>query len=97
MRKSPDIRCDADAEREWKDQELALFARRAHRRFGRGFVLSAHDELQPIYITWIVGAPHTLVEAVFDYDPEHEAVVVCEDEGGEDAIVINCVRIQNRH
>jgi hypothetical protein len=83
--------------RELRDQELALFARRAHRRLGRGFVLSDNDELQPVYITWIIGAPPPLVDAVFDYDPEREAVVVSEDETDEGNIIINCVKIQSRH
>ena len=85
------------AEREWRDQELALFARRAHRRLGRGFVLSACTESQPVYVTSIVGAPHPLVEAIFEYDPECEAIVVTEDEGDDDAIIVNRVRIQSRH
>jgi hypothetical protein len=83
--------------RELHDQELALFARRAHRRLGRGFVLSDSDELQPVYITWIVGAPPPLIDAVFDYDPECEAVVVSEDEKDEGSLIINCVKIQSRH
>jgi hypothetical protein len=89
---------DSDDEaREWQDQELALFARRAHRRLGRGFVLADETELQPIYVTWMVGAPYTLIEAVLDYDPEREAVVVFEDEDEDDAIIVSCVRIQSRH
>lgn len=81
--------------REMHDQELALFARRAHRQLGRGFVLSDSDELRPVYITWIIGAPQPLIDAVFDYDPEREAVVVSEDQ--EDSIVISCVKIQTSH
>lgn len=81
--------------REMHDQELALFARRAHRQLGRGFVLSDSDELRPVYITWIIGAPQPLIDAVFDYDPEREAVVVSEDQ--EDSIVISCVKIQTCH
>lgn len=83
--------------RELHNQELALFARRAHRQLGRGFVLSDADELQPVYITWIAGAPPPLIDAVFEYDPEREAVVVSEDEHDEGNIVIDCVRIQSRH
>ena len=83
--------------RELHYQELALFARRAHRRLGRGFVLSDDEDLRPVYVTWMVGAPEPLVDAVFDYDPEHEAVVVSEDDNEDGNIVINCVRIQSRH
>ena len=83
------------AVREMHDQELALFARRAHRQLGRGFVLSDSDELRPVYITWIIGAPQPLIDAVFDYDPEREAVVVSEDQ--DDSIVISCVKIQTCH
>jgi hypothetical protein len=60
--------------REMHNQELALFARRAHRRLGRGFVLTGPDDPQPVYVTWIAGAPPPLIDAVFDYDPEHQAV-----------------------
>ena len=84
-----------DAAREWRDQDLARFARRAHRRLGRGFVLSCCNESQPIYVTWIVGAPHPVMEAVFEYDPEREAVVVTEDD--DDVIIMNRVTIQSRH
>jgi hypothetical protein len=91
-------RCDwDDAAREWRDQELALFARRAPRRLGRGCVLSDCTESQPVYVTSIAGAPHPLVDAVFEYDPEREAVVVTEDKGDDDAIIVNRVRIQSRH
>ncbi len=83
--------------RELHDQELALFARRAHRHLGRGFVLSDDEDPRPVYVTWMVGAPEPLIDAVFDYDPEHEAVVVSEDENDEGNIIINCVRIESRH
>lgn len=83
--------------RELHDQELALFARRAHRQLGRGFVLIDGDELQPVYVTWIVGAPQPLIDAVFEYDPEREAIVVSDDSVEEDDIVISCVKIQSRH
>jgi hypothetical protein len=79
------------------NQELALFARRAHRRLGRGFVLTGPDDPQPVYITWIVGAPPPLLDAVFDYDPEHEAVVVSADDTNEDSVFIDYVRIQSHH
>ena len=85
------------AVRELHDQELALFGRRAHRHLGRGFVLSDHEDARPVYITWMVGAPEPLIDVVFDYDPEREAVVVSEDEHDEGNIIITCVRIQRRH
>lgn len=83
--------------REFHHQELALFAKRAHRHFGRGFVLSDSNEMQPVYITWMIGAPLPLIDAVCDYDPEREAVVVSEDQTDESNIIINCVKIQSRH
>ena len=83
--------------RDLHNQELALFARRAHRRLGRGFVLAAADEPRPVYITWMVGAPSPLIDAVLDYDPEREAVVVSEDDEDEGSIVIDCVKIQRHH
>ena len=87
----------ADVRREWRQQELALFALRAHRQFGRGFVLSDTAELQPVYITWIVGAPPPLIEAVLGYDPRHEAVSVSKDESCDDTMIVNCVKIQYYH
>jgi hypothetical protein len=80
---------------EWRDQELALFARRAHRQLGRGFVLADADDSQPVYVTQIAGAPPELIEAVLDYDPEHEALVVWDDE--PDSVLLSCVRIAPRH
>ena len=85
------------AVQQFRDQELAMFARRAHRQLGRGFVLSDHTEPQPVYVTWIIGAPQPLIDAVFDYDPECEAVVVSEDGADDEGIVISCVKIQSRH
>lgn len=79
------------------EQELALFGRRAHRQLGRGFVLADSDEGQPVYITWIIGAPPPLIEAVFAYDPERETVVVSQDGADEGNIMINYVRIEHRH
>lgn len=87
----------ADVAREWRKEELALFALRAHRHFGRGFVLSDNAEVQPVYITWIIGAPPPLIEAVLGYDPKHEAVVVAKDDSCEDTMVISCVKIQSCH
>lgn len=55
--------------------KLARFARRAHARLGRGFVLVGSDNPKPIYVTHILGAPPLLLAAVFDYDPEHEALL----------------------
>jgi hypothetical protein len=86
----------ADVFGEWRKQELALFALRAHRQLGRGFVLS-DDADQPVYITWIIGAPQPLIDAVLAYDPRHEAVVVSRDESCDDTMIINCVRIQRCH
>lgn len=85
------------AMRDLHNQELARFARRAHRQLGRGFVLSGTDEPQPVYITWTMGAPAPLIDAVFEYDPEREAVVVSEDEQREGDIVIDCVKIESHH
>ena len=87
----------ADMLREWRKQELALFALRAHRQFGRGFVLSDRCEVQPVYITWIMGAPQPLIEAVLGYDPKQEAVVVSRDESCDDTMIINRVKIQQYH
>lgn len=83
--------------REWREQELALFARRAHRQLGRGFVLCDGDDEPPIYVTRIMGAPQELIDAVLEYDPEREALVVREHEPDGDAIVVSCVRIESRH
>jgi hypothetical protein len=82
---------------EWRDQELALFARRAHRRLGRGFVLFERHDVQPVYVTWMVGAPEPLLRAVSDYDPENEALVVVSDDDGDDSVTITLVKIERRH
>lgn len=82
----------------WRDQELALFARRAHRQLGRGFVLADEDDdSPPIYVTRIAGAPPELIEAVLGYDPEREALVVWGDQPDDDSVVLSCVRIAPRH
>ena len=78
----------------WRSQELAQFARRAHARLGRGFVLVESDNPKPVYVTHILGAPLRLVAAVYDYDPEHEALLVCDD--NEDCI-ISRVKIDRQH
>ena len=78
----------------WRYQELAQFARRAHARLGRGFVVVESDDPKPIYVTHILGAPAPLVAAVYDYDPEHEALLVCDD---KDDVIINRVRIDRQH
>lgn len=85
------------AVRELRHQELARFARRAHRQLGRGFVLFDDTQAKPVYITWMIGAPQGLIQAVLGYDPEREAVVVSEDDSCADTITIDCVRIQRRH
>ena len=83
---------------QWAQQELALFARRAHRQLGRGFVLLAPDEVRPIYVTWIVGAPLPLINAVHSYDPEREALVVCSNiDDEEGAVTVSRVRIDSCH
>ena len=85
------------AVRQWRDQELAQFARRAYAQLGRGFVLSDSDAQQPIYVTWFVGAPQGLIDALFCYNPEREALVVSEEESDADSIIISRVRIESRH
>jgi hypothetical protein len=84
-------------DRGFRHQELAHFARRAHRQFGRGFVLFDDAEARPVYITWLAGAPQGLIEVVLGYDPTREAVIVTEDDNGADAITIDRVSIQSVH
>jgi len=76
----------------WREQELAQFGRRAHRHVGRGFVLFDGDEDEPIYVTWLVGAPMPLCVAVYEYDPQHEALVVTAL--NENDIFLSRVRIE---
>jgi hypothetical protein len=83
--------------REWRQQELAHFARRAHRHLGRGFVFFDDSEAKPVYITWLTGAPQCLVDMVWSYDPAREAVIVSEDDEGVNTLDIDCVRIQSCH
>jgi hypothetical protein len=75
-------------------QELAQFARRAHARLGRGFVFVESDHSKPIYVTQILGGPPSLLAAVYDYDPEHEALLVCDD---KEDVIISRVRIDRQH
>lgn len=84
----------ASAVQAWRSQELAQFARRAHAQLGRGFVLVESDNPKPVYVTHILGAPPLLVAAVCDYDPAHEALLVCDD--NED-FIISRVRIDRQH
>jgi hypothetical protein len=79
----------------WRDQDLAEFGRRAHRHLGRGFVLLNNDEVKPVYVTRLVGAPELLLDAVYGYDPESEALVVCGEP--DESFRITRVRIQPLH
>lgn len=83
--------------RQMRDQDLALFARRAHRQLGRGFVLCDAEAGQPVYVTHMAGAPPALVDAVLGYDPEREALVVAEDEYEDDTILVIRVHIDVVH
>jgi hypothetical protein len=38
-----------------------------------------------------------LIEAVLEYDPEREALVVWDDKPDDDSVVLSCVRIAPRH
>jgi hypothetical protein len=78
-----------------REQELAEFGRRAHHQLGRGFVLLTNGEIKPVYVTRLVGAPELLLEAVYDYDPHSEALVVCGEP--DESFTITRVRIQQSH
>ena len=80
-----------------RHQELAHFARRAHRQLGRGFVLFDDAEAKPVYITCLTGAPQCLIDVVLGYDPAREAVIVSEEDNGADAITIDRVSILSFH
>jgi hypothetical protein len=80
-----------------REQELARFARRAHRQLGRGFVVVTPDDVQPIYVTWTVGAPLSLLDAIYDYNPEREALLVTHDGDDVDAVIVSVIRIETRH
>ena len=80
----------------WREQEMALFARRAHAQLGRGFVLVERNENRPVYVTEVAGAPHELIDAVSQYNPEEEALLVS-DENGVDVVTISLVKIQKVH
>jgi hypothetical protein len=80
----------------WRDQDLALFARRAHAQLGRGFVLVERNEPRPVYVTQVGGAPQQLIDAVSQYNPEEEALLVC-DESEFDVVTISLVKIQKVH
>ena len=89
--------CNPGCKDSRRAQELALFARRAHRQLGRGFVLVTPDDDQPIYVTWIVGAPLPLLHAICDYDPEHEALLVVRESSDADAVIVSFIRIESFH
>jgi len=80
-----------------RKQELALFALRAHRHMGRGFVLVTPDDDQPIYVTSTIGAPPPLLDAIYGYDPEHEALLVSQVGDDLDAVNLTFIRIESRH
>jgi hypothetical protein len=80
----------------WRDQDLALFARRAHAQLGRGFVLVERNEPRPVYITQVAGAPSQIVDAVCAYNPDKEALLVFEDED-PDSVRMSLVKIQMAH
>ena len=80
----------------WRDQDFALFARRAHAQLGRGFVLVERREPRPIYVTTVAGAPPQLVAAVSDYNPLEEALLVREEDE-HDVITIDLVKIPKVH
>ncbi|RPI50277.1 MAG: hypothetical protein EHM55_21765 [Acidobacteria bacterium] len=93
---------DADDHR-WDDalvalrnQDLALFARRAHAQLGRGFVLVERNESKPVYITRVAGGPLPLIDAVSSYNPEEEALLVF-DEGEPGGVTMSIVTIQKVH
>ncbi len=66
----------------WEEQGVAQFGRRAHRHFGRGFVLvDPKDENSPVYVTRLVGAPPELWQEVHLYRPESETILVCREDG----------------
>lgn len=81
------------AEHAWRHQELAHFGRRAHAQFGRGFVLVEHHEGRPIYVTRVSDAPPQIIDAVCQYNPEEETLVVS-DEDEPETFTISVVRIQ---
>jgi hypothetical protein len=77
----------------WRHQELARFGQRAHAQLGRGFVLVEHDEERPIYVTQLSDAPLPLFDAVCQYNPEEETLVVS-DEDEPETFTIRVVKIQ---
>jgi hypothetical protein len=67
----------------WEEQGAAQFGRRAHRHFGRGFVLvDPADQNSPVYVTRLAGAPPELWQEVHLYRPERETILVSQEDGG---------------
>jgi hypothetical protein len=81
----------------WRNQELARFARRAHARLGRGFVIADRGDRRPVYVTEILGAPQPLIDEVYSYDPKNEALIVSTDSEIDDAVTISRIRIETSH
>jgi hypothetical protein len=79
----------------WREQELAEFGRRAHHHLGRGFVLLSDGEIKPVYVTQLVDAPELLLEAVYGYDPDSEALVVCGE--SDESFTVTRVKILRYH
>jgi hypothetical protein len=80
----------------WHYQRLAQFGRRAHAHFGRGFVMVDDEREQPVYVTELLGAPQPLLDAVYSYDPDREALIISEADA-DDAVTISCIRIETLH
>jgi hypothetical protein len=75
----------------WNEQDAARFGRRAHGHFGRGFVLvDPRDRHSPVYVTRLAGAPPALWQEVHLYQPEHESILVTEEDGG---LLVRRIRI----
>jgi hypothetical protein len=58
-------------------------------------VLLSDGDVKPVYVTRLAGAPELLLEAVYGYDPDSEALVVCGEP--DESFRITRVRIQRCH
>jgi len=59
-------------------------------------VLVSPGDVEPVYITW-AGAPQRLIDAVYAYNPECEALVVVDENDKQDTVTLSCVKIESRH
>ena len=78
----------------WREQTAAQFGRRAFAQLGRGFVMLATKDNRFIYVTRLISAPVQLVDEIYQYSPNEEAVLVYEDRVEPGVLIVRRIRIE---